>query len=73
MTILDLAFDHHGDCVEGNPWRGLWKSLRALLVDCNSNYIGLRICIIKNTRCCNEILITIHLFGDNTIIEPWRQ
>ena len=40
------------------------------LVDCNDNYIGIRIGIIKNTRCCNVILITIHLFGDNTIIEP---
>ena len=40
------------------------------LVDCNDNYIGIRISIIKNTRCCNVILITIHLFGDNTIIEP---
>ena len=36
------------------------------MIDCNSNYIEIRICITKNTRLCNEILITIHLFGDNT-------
>ena len=40
------------------------------LVDCNSNYIGLRIGNTRNTRCCNVIFIIIHLFGDNTIIEP---
>ena len=40
----------------------------ARLVDCNSNYIG--ICITNNTRRYNVILITIHLFEDNTIIEP---
>ena len=42
----------------------------AHLVDCNSNYIGLRISNTRNTRCCNVIFITIHLFDDNTIIEP---
>ena len=38
---------------------------------CNSNYIGIGIGIdiTKNTRHCNVILITIHLFSDNTIIE----
>ena len=46
----------------------LW--LKTRLVDCNSNYIGIGISITKNTRRCNVILITIHLFGDNTIIEP---
>lgn len=40
------------------------------LVDCNGNYIGIRIGLIRNIRCCNVILITIHLFGDNAIIEP---
>ena len=29
--------------------------------------------ITKNTRCYNVIFITIHLFGNNTIREPWRQ
>ena len=37
-------------------------------VDCNGDYIGID--ITRNTRCCNVMLITIHLFGDNTIIEP---
>ena len=45
----------------------------ARLVDYNDNYIEIRIGIIRNTRCCNVILNTIHLFGDNTIIKPWRQ
>ena len=47
--------------------------LRTCLVDCNSNYIGIWIDITKNTKCCNVMLITIHLFGDNIIIELWRQ
>ena len=38
---------------------------RARLVDCNSNYIGIGIDITRNTKCCNVILIIIHLFGDN--------
>ena len=42
--------------------------IMARLVDCNSNYIGIR--ITNNTRRYNVILITIHLFEDNTIIEP---
>ena len=46
------------------------KIIGTRLIDCNSNYIGLGIGIIRNTKCRNIILITIHLFGDNTIIEP---
>ena len=42
------------------------------LIDYNSNYIGIRKGITMNTKCCNVILITILLFGDNTIMEPWR-
>ena len=42
----------------------------AHLVDYKDNRIGIRIDIIRNTKCCNVIFITIHLFGDNTIIEP---
>ena len=41
--------------------------LRVRLVDCNDDYIGIEICITMNTRCCNVILITIHLFGDKTV------
>ena len=37
------------------------------LVDCNGDYIGIGIGITRNTRCCNVILITIHLFGDKTL------
>ena len=55
----------------------LWKDgtttlasfLRAHLVDRNSNYIGIGIDITRNAKRCNIMLITIHLFGDNTIIE----
>ena len=45
--------------------------IKTRLVDCNNNYIRIEIGIgiTKNTRSCNAILITIHLFGDNTIIE----
>jgi len=49
--------------------RGNGIRFRAHLVDCNGNYIGIRIGITRNTRYCNVIIITIHLFGDNTIIE----
>ena len=42
----------------------------AHLVDCNNNYIGIGIYITKNIRRYNVMLITIHLFGNNTIIEP---
>ena len=45
-------------------------SLMAHLVDCNNNYIGIGIYITKNIRRYNVMLITIHLFGNNTIIEP---
>ena len=34
-------------------------------------YLVIRISIIKNRRICNGITITLHLFGDNTWIEPW--
>ena len=56
--------------MKGLKMLDLW--LKTHLVDCNSNYIGIGIGvgITKNTRRCNVILITIHLFGDNTIIEP---
>ena len=43
---------------------------RACLVDCNDNYIRIGICIIRDTRRCNVMLITFHLFCDDTIIEP---
>ena len=42
---------------------------RACLVKCNGNYIRIGIGILRNTRRCNVMLITIHFFGDNTIIE----
>ena len=45
----------------------LSKVLRVRLVDCNGDYIGIGIGITRNTRCCNVILITIHLFGDKTL------
>ena len=45
------------------------KNLRASLVDNNGNYIGIGINITRNTKCCNIMFITIHLFGGNTIIE----
>ena len=48
-------------------------SLRACLLCYNGNYIGIRISLTMNTRRCNVILITIYLFGNNTIIEPWKQ
>ena len=34
---------------------------------CNDNYIKIGIDIIRNIKCCNIILITIHLFGDNIL------
>ena len=43
------------------------KIIGTRLIDCNSNYIGIRIDIIRNAKCCNVMLITIHLFGNNTI------
>ena len=45
----------------------------ARLVNYNCNYIGIGIGITRNTICCNVILITIHLFGNNTIIESQKQ
>ena len=46
----------------------LYPLIRTCLVDYNSNYIGIRIDIIRNTKNCNVMLIAIHLFDDNTII-----
>ena len=43
------------------------------MINCNSNYIGIGIGIIRNTRCYNIIFITIHLFGDNILIESYIQ
>ena len=42
--------------------------LRTCLIDCNNDYIGIEICITRNARCCNVILITIDLFSNNTRI-----
>ena len=44
--------------------------LRVRLVNCKCNYIRIGIGIIRNIRCCDLILITIHLFGNNTILKP---
>ena len=43
------------------------------MIDCNGNYIRIGIDITKNIKYYNVMLITIHLFDDNTIIKPWRQ
>jgi len=43
--------------------------LRAHLVDCNGNYIGIGINITRNAKFCYIMVITIHLFGDNITIE----
>ena len=43
--------------------------IRIHLIDYNSNYIRICICITRNKRYCNIIFIIIHLFSDNTIIE----
>ena len=40
------------------------------MVDCNDNYTGIGIDITRDTKCCYVMLITIYLFGNNTIIEP---
>ena len=48
----------------------LYPLIRTRLVDYNSNYIGIRIDITRNTKYCNVMLIIIHSFSDNTIIEP---
>ena len=47
-------------------------TLMTHLVDCKGNYIGIGIDIIKNKRWYNVIFITIHLFGNNIIIEPLK-
>ena len=47
--------------------------IRTCLVNYNGNFIGIKIDIIRNTKCCNVMFITIYLFGDSTIIEFWRQ
>ena len=46
------------------------ESIRARLVDCNDDYIGIGIYIIRDARCCNVIIIRIQLFGSPIIIEP---
>ena len=48
-------------------------TLRVCLVNYNYNYIEIEIGIIRNTRHYNVMLIIIYLFGNNTIIEPWKQ
>ena len=48
-------------------------TLRVCLVNYNDNYIEIEIGIIRNTRQDNVMLIIIYLFGNNTIIEPWKQ
>ena len=48
-------------------------TLRVCLVNYNDNYIEIEIGIIRNTRHYNVMLIIIYLFGNNTIIEPWKQ
>ena len=44
-----------------------FETLRAHLIGCNGDYIGIGIGITRNTRCCNIILITIHLFDDRKL------
>ena len=60
---LEFRFTHFWD----------FSFLKTCLVDYNGDYIGIWIVIRRNTRCCNVIPITIHLFGDNTRIEPLNQ
>ena len=43
------------------------------LVDCNGNNIRIKISSTRNARCNNVILITIYLFDNNIIIEPWMK
>ena len=43
------------------------------MIDYNGNYIEIGINITKNTKYCNVMFITIHLFDDNIIIELLRQ
>ena len=47
-------------------WCNHATMLRAHLVRCNGYYTVIRISIIRNKRCYNVIIISIHLFGDNT-------
>ena len=49
---------------------GNGKILKARLVDFNGDYIGIRTGITTNTRCCNVILITIHLFVTTQYYNP---
>ena len=46
-----------------------FETLRAHLIGCNGDYIGIgiRIGITWNIRCCNILLITIHLFDDKKL------
>ena len=39
------------------------------MVHCSSDYIEIIISITRNAKCCNEIIIIINLFGDNTLIQ----
>ena len=55
-------------CIFGQGKGRYRKILGVRLVNCNSNYIGIRIDITRNAKCCNVMLIIIHLFGNNTII-----
>ena len=55
-------------CIFGKGKGRYRKILGVRLVNCNSNYIGIRIDITRNAKCCNVMLIIIHLFGNNTII-----
>ena len=55
-------------CIFGQGKGRYIKILGVRLVNCNSNYIGIRIDITRNAKCCNVMLIIIHLFGNNTII-----
>ena len=49
---------------------GNGRILKARLVDFNGDYIGIRTGITTNTRCCNVILITIHLFVTTQYYNP---
>ena len=46
-------------------------AIRVRLVHCNGYYTVIGINITRNKRSCNVITITIHLFVNNTWIEPW--
>ena len=60
------------ELIRTKPALDLWQILRsrARSINSNCNYIGIGIGITRYTRRYNVILTTIHLSGDNTIIEP---